>query len=143
MSEITIPITKCSLDSDGHEILSDVPISLPMGFKTPETLAEQVRRLVRHEQFAAQFGDDAETFEEADDFDIGDDYDPSSPFEQVFDQALQRDISPDEFLKNAKEYKKLYAKYAEEQMPIQPDEPPGSSIPDETPPEDDPKSTPP
>ncbi len=106
------------LNADGHEILSSEPIAVPMGFKKPETLAEQVRRLVRHEQFAtAMGGDDAETFEEADDFDIGDDFDPESPFEQVFDFALGRDISPAEFHEHAEHYKKLFAAQAAEEIP--------------------------
>ncbi len=107
-----------TLNDHGHEILSDKPIALPMGFKKPETLAEQVRRLVRHEQFAAALGEpDKETFEEADDFDIGDDFDPTSPFEQVFDFALERHISPAEFAEHAEHYKKLFAAQAIEEIP--------------------------
>lgn len=116
------------LNADGHELLSDKPIALPMGFKKPETLAEQVRRLVRHEQFAqALGGPDSETFEEADDFDVGDDYDPTSPFEQVFDFALQRDISPAEFHEHAEHYKKIFAAQAAEEIPDPPDPAPATA----------------
>ncbi len=106
------------LNADGHEILSSEPIAVPMGFKKPETLAEQVRRLVRHEQFAhAMAGDEVETFEEADDFEVGDDFDPESPFEQVFDFALGRDISPVKFHEHAEHYKKIFAAQAVEELP--------------------------
>ncbi len=97
------------LNGHGHENLSSKPISLPMGYKIPETLAEQVARLVRKENFhTAMGGPEAETFEEADDFDVGDDFDPTSPFEQVFDPILQRDITAAEYMTNQAEYKKLY-----------------------------------
>ncbi len=105
------------LDENGHEILSDVPLSLPMGFKKPETLAESVARLVRSDQWRKNLQPEDETFEEADDFDVGDDFDPSSPFEQVFDFALQRDISPAQFLTHQEEYAKLYAAHAVEEQP--------------------------
>lgn len=55
-----------------------VPLShkkaIPVGSKRPETLQEQVARLVRHSEFAKEVAARGlETFEEADDFDVPDD----------------------------------------------------------------------
>lgn len=61
-------------DDKGRELPDPTPIEVPAGFKRPETLAEQIRRLVRHEQFAAAMGrPHAETFDEANDFEVDDD----------------------------------------------------------------------
>lgn len=72
------------------ENLDPTPIEVPLAFKRPMTLAEQVRQMVRSEELrraALQAG--METFEEADDFDVGDDYDPRSPYEMHFDHPLE------------------------------------------------------
>lgn len=70
----------------GEEIPDPTKPEVPLGFKKPETLAEQVHRLVRSAQLREQaLAAGHETFEEADDFDVGDDYDPRSPYEEVFD----------------------------------------------------------
>ena len=113
------------LDKNGHETLSNEPMAIPAGFKIPETLAEQVQRLVRsstiqHEAAQAGF----ETFEEADDFDVGDDFDPSTPYELTFDPILQKDISPDDFIRNNQQYKKQYEKALQEQTISTPEKPP-------------------
>ncbi|AFS65320.1 hypothetical protein [Dragonfly-associated microphage 1] len=61
-------------DEKGRELPDPTPIEIPTGFRRPETLQEQIRRLIRSEQFAAQMGrPDAESFEEANDFDVDDD----------------------------------------------------------------------
>ncbi len=115
---------KSTLDDQGHEVPSDVPMAIPVGFKIPETLNEQVARLVRHHRFAEALGQpDDETFEEADDFDVGEDFDPSSPYEQVFDPIINRSVSIAEFVENSAEYKKLYEAAAEEFIP----DPPGAA----------------
>lgn len=83
------------------------PIEIPAGFKKPETLAEQVKRLVRSERFAQEMEQSGnETFDEANDFDIEDDmWDPSSPYEEIFDPTLGRGITHDEFVRNEAEYR--------------------------------------
>lgn len=92
-------------------VLDPTPIRMPSGFKRPETLMEQVRRLVR-----TQLSEDArnkgfETFEEANDFDIPDDpVDPSTPFEEFFDPALGRSLTPDEMRRYDNEYRREYLK---------------------------------
>lgn len=98
------------LDEKGREVPDPTPMEVPAGFKRPETLAEQIRRLVRSEQFAKDVAAQGfETFEESEDFDIDDDmWDPSSPYEEVFDPVLGRGITLDEFNKNAAIYEKRY-----------------------------------
>lgn len=86
------------LDKDGSEIPDPTPLTIPSGFRRPETLAEQVQRLVRtHVSRQAQL-EGNESFEESEDFDVPDDSpDPSTPFEEVFDPTLGRAITPAEF----------------------------------------------
>lgn len=74
-----------ALNEKGEEIVSNVPVAAPVGFRRPPSLSEQIKRLVRIELSAAAEAAGQESFEEADDFDIGDDYDPKSPYEQNFD----------------------------------------------------------
>lgn len=103
------------MDEQGRELPDPTPLEVPVGFKRPETLAEQVRRLVRSEHFNAEreaLGE--ETFDEADDFDVDDDFDPSTPYEVFFDPVLNREVSPDEFQRNAEGYKKRYLQAQEE-----------------------------
>lgn len=82
------------------------PMALPSGFRRPETLAEQVRRLVRSDRFAQHADQQGfETFEEADDFDVEDDPpDPSTPFEPFFDPGLGRETTPHEVIRNRDGY---------------------------------------
>jgi len=63
--------------------------AIPVGFKRPETLAEQVARLVRNSEFARVVHNAGlETFDEADDFDIEDEIPlPGTPYEGNFDLA--------------------------------------------------------
>lgn len=74
-----------SLNKDGTEKPDPESLTAPVGLRKPETIQEQIRRMVRTEAslYASEQGQ--ETFEEADDFDIGDDYDPTSPYEMNFD----------------------------------------------------------
>lgn len=98
------------LDKNGHEIPDDQPVEIPAGFKVPETLAEQIKRLVRSEEFSRYVeGQGAETFEESEDFEVSDDmFDPHSPYEEVFDPTLGRGITLQEFQENAEVYKKRF-----------------------------------
>lgn len=98
------------LDEKGREIPNPNPLEIPAGFKRPDTLAEQVRRLVKSSLLAEQAQDQGfETFEESEDFEIDDDmFDPSSPYEEVFDPVLGRGITLDEFRRNDKEYEKRF-----------------------------------
>lgn len=105
-------LTEGRLDSRGHEVPDPTPVSLPAGFKEPESLEVMIRRLIRSEEWAAAVNQEGfETFEESEDFDIDDDmWDPQSPYEEVFDPVLNRGITLDEFRKNEKIYEDRYAK---------------------------------
>lgn len=105
--------TRDRLDENGHEVLDPRPLQMPSGFKRPETLAEQVQRLVRTSLSAIAEANGDETFDEADDFDVGDDVDPHSPYETFFDPVLGRDLTLDEFRRNEAIYRQ---KFLEEQQ---------------------------
>jgi hypothetical protein len=96
------------LDENGREIPDPRPLRLPAGFKKPETLAEQVQRLVRTHisREAAESGH--ETFEESEDFDVDDDPDISTPYETFFDPVLGKEISPSEFRQHEQRYRQQY-----------------------------------
>lgn len=81
---------------DGKEIMNSVPMEMPIGFRRPLTMAEQIAQATRHEvsMWAAARG--AETFEEADDFDVDDDVDPTSPWELEFDPHTGKEYSKEE-----------------------------------------------
>lgn len=83
-----------TLTDDGLEIPDPNPMEIPAGMKRPETLAEQVQRLVRTSISAHAAMKGHETFEEAEDFDIEDDFDPSTPYELEFDPVLGRELTP-------------------------------------------------
>lgn len=101
---------KLRQNAAGEEIPDPQPISIPSGFKRPETLQEQIRRLIRSEELeniANQH--DVDTFEEAEDFDVDDEtFDPSSPYEEVFDPVLGRSITLQEFQQNHEIYRQRY-----------------------------------
>lgn len=70
----------------GEELMDPTPMALPVGYKRPPSIQEQIARYIRQsEMLAKQNGQ--ETFEEADDFDVGDDFDPYSPYEENFDHV--------------------------------------------------------
>lgn len=76
-------------DKHGNEIPDNTPIEIPLGYKVPETLQQQMQRMIRSEamaQYARAQG--AETFEESNDFDVGDDEDPSS-IHELDDQEIE------------------------------------------------------
>lgn len=91
------------LDENGHEIPDPRPMAIPSGLGRPETLEEQVRRLVRSNAFTEP---GQETFEEAEDFDVDDDFDPSTPYELQFDPVLGKEVSPQMILENRDRYDK-------------------------------------
>lgn len=60
-------------DEEGREVFERGPVEVPVGFRRPETLAEQVRRLVRNQFSMVAAVQGQETFEEANDFDVEED----------------------------------------------------------------------
>lgn len=69
------------LNERGHEVPDPTPMAIPLGMRVAETLADQIKRMVRSELSRQAADQGAETFEEADDFDVGDEDELSSPYE--------------------------------------------------------------
>lgn len=107
------------LDEHGREKLDPKPVAMPLGFERPETLAEQIQRMVRQtvSQEAADQG--FETFEDADDFDVGDDFDPTSPYEMEFDPILGREVSPQMVAEGGEHLQKEYISKAVDHPELQ------------------------
>lgn len=102
------------LDQNGGETLDDKPMAIPAGFRRPETLQEQVARLVRHERFQAELdANDIETFDEANDFDMEEDDIVFSKHELIFDPVKGDEIPFDEFMSRQEEYRTAHQTIAE------------------------------
>lgn len=101
-------MSQVRLDEFGREIPDSTPLRLPAGFKRPETLAEQVQRLVRTHISRMAEEEGYETFEDADDFEVDDEFDPSTPYEMFFDPVLGREISAQQMKENSEFYKQEY-----------------------------------
>lgn len=76
------------LNARGHEIPDPIPVEVPIQWRRPPTLQEQIKAFVRRELSMQAAEEGHETFEEADDFDVGDDFDPSSPYEEIYDPPV-------------------------------------------------------
>lgn len=100
-------MSKTKYDEFGRELPDPTPKAMPVGFKRPETLDEQIRRLIRTHMSDMAEDQGFETFEEADDFAVEEDdqFDPETPFEMEFDPVLQREVSPDMIASNPVEYR--------------------------------------
>lgn len=103
------------LDKNGHEIPDPTPRAIPSGFRRPETLAEQIQRMVRTHVSVAAEQSGADNFEDADDFDTGDEEDdePSTPYEMEFDPVLGREISADMIRSAPDHYRAEHFRHAE------------------------------
>lgn len=70
-----------------HEVTDPNPMTLPVKFKKPPTLAEQIARYMGdHERFNEGDGSDE------DDFEVAEDESPESPHELVYDPLLNREL---------------------------------------------------
>lgn len=98
------------------EFLDPTPMALPVGYRRPPTLQDQVRALVRGALSEQAANRGQETFEEADDFDVGDDYDPRSPYEQNFDHDQNIDALAGVVRENKK---KKRTKTLNEEVPVE------------------------
>ncbi len=108
-------------DKHGRELPDSTPLAMPAGFTPPETLAEQIQRLVRTQvsDKAEELGQ--ESFSEADDFEIEDDdeADPTSIFEQHFDPVLGRDVTAQQIIDDPnikKEYEEAQLQLDQEEQ---------------------------
>lgn len=75
-----------------HEYVDSNPITLPVRFQRPPTLAEQVARYMGAHQRYQEAQDGHETPEDMDDFHTEDENEPHSPHELVFDPLLNREL---------------------------------------------------
>lgn len=75
---------KSKLDERGHEVPDSKPLHAALKVRRAPTQLEQLKQLIRSQEFAREF-EGQESFDEADDFDVGDDFDPSSPYEEHFE----------------------------------------------------------
>lgn len=79
---------RSTLNEKGAEIPDPKPLHAALKIRRAPTQLEQMRQLIRSQEFAKSF-EGEETFEEADDFDVGDDFDPSSPYEEMFEGEFE------------------------------------------------------
>lgn len=79
----------------GQELPDSTPIELPLRFKRPPTLQEQIKQMVRHEVSRTAEEQGFESFEEADDFAVEDDDMPVSRHELSPMQEEFRYAKPD------------------------------------------------
>lgn len=79
------------------EVVDERPMAMPVQFRAPPTLQEQVQALMRSEQLKAWANHNGfDTLEEAEDFDIGDGDDWSSPYELEYDEVVGREVTKQE-----------------------------------------------
>lgn len=60
------------LNSNGHEVPDPTPMTVPAGFEKPESLRDQMLRMIRGHFLAQRSAEGYETPEEAEDFDVDD-----------------------------------------------------------------------
>ncbi len=96
------------LDKNGHEVPDPSHMEIPLGFRKPETLAQQVQRLVRTNVSREAQAAGMETFEESEDFDVDDEMDPHAPYEEHFDPVLGKGITTEEFHNHQAHYRAEY-----------------------------------
>lgn len=92
----------------GAEVPDPRPPNIPLGFRKPELLRDQVARLVRGHLSMIAEANGAETFEESEDFDVDDEFDPRTPYEEVFDPTLGRSLTPEEFKRQEHHYREQF-----------------------------------
>lgn len=123
---------KQAYNEQGEELPDPKPIEVPLGFKKPPTLHEQIRMFIRTEEFRRRTeAAGVESFEEANDFEVGD---------EEFDDVPTPHEMQEEFLrKGAKDADEFIAKRSKAKAATPPAEPPAKA-PSGVPDEDDPKS---
>lgn len=79
--------TLSTYNDAGQEICDPDPLSIPVKFRRPMSVAEEVAKLMRNPEFRRRLDDlGLESFDEADDFNIPDDpIDPLTPYEDGFE----------------------------------------------------------
>lgn len=85
-----------SFDQFGREVPDQTPVEVPLDFRRPLSLQEEIRRFVRGELSMRAVDESLESFEEADDFEVDDDEgDFVSPYEmtEMAEEPAFRDAS--------------------------------------------------
>jgi len=72
------------LDEYGREKPNPTPLEPPVGYKKRESIADQMRAMIKQASYEAAMAG-AETEEEANDFDVDEEFDPTSPWENDFE----------------------------------------------------------
>lgn len=85
---------------NGREVLDTTPVEVPLHFRRPPTLQEQIKQFVRGEFSRSASEDGFDSFEEADDFDIDEDPDPISKY-HVFEAVEERPIQAPQEIRSA------------------------------------------
>jgi hypothetical protein len=76
-----------------HEEQDGIPVEIPLGFSTPETLEQQISRLVR--AYTADTGNEVESLDEANDFAIpgeDEDYEEEDYIVDNMEQAMNNNL---------------------------------------------------
>lgn len=104
------------LYKDGCEVPDPRPIAIPVGFKSPESIAQTVARLVKNIDIQRELRRQGrETFEEANDFDIpGEELDPKSKWEEDYEGAFDDEIKLEKRLQEIEAEKTQLLKKAKE-----------------------------
>lgn len=66
---------------DGKEVLDSTPVEVPLHWKRPPSLRDQIKQYVRSELSSQASEEGFDSFEEADDFEVDEDPDPLSAYE--------------------------------------------------------------
>lgn len=81
---------------NGKPVLDETPMEQPLGYRKPPTLQDQIRRFTQLElQRIAGAGE--ESPEEMEDLEVTDDDEIPTPYEMVYDESLDREITRAEF----------------------------------------------
>lgn len=84
---------------DGMEYPDPTPIEVPLGFRRPPSIHEEIRRFVRQEMSRQAQEQGGESFEEADDFEVDEDPDPLTQYElqpMQVERAIRREAPQEE-----------------------------------------------
>jgi pyruvate/2-oxoacid:ferredoxin oxidoreductase beta subunit len=103
---------KAQLDEKGAEILDSTPLAIPVGFRKPPTLQDQMKKYVQIEMSRLAESQEFETWEEANDFEIGDDYEAKSKYQEDFDGQFEVEVG--DILNAAQEQQKAATELSSE-----------------------------
>lgn len=77
------PAPRAVLDENGHEVLDNSPVAIPLRFTRVQSEFERVAHLVRLQMSVLADDQGYETFDEANDFDVGDDLEFGQGYEEL------------------------------------------------------------